>query len=109
METLLTLDYTLTYACSRRGLKAPAYSTLAVQAMARIAATEEAEDIRDGEDIGSSEEQATRNLHPVESVTRCDKRTLNFIICDQLRMRMLTPSWHPALNYRLSGDSLTEP
>lgn len=42
------------YAHSRWGLKAPAYSTLPVQAMARIAATEEAEGIRDEEDVGDA-------------------------------------------------------
>jgi cleavage and polyadenylation specificity factor subunit 2 len=47
------------YAYSRWGLKAPAYSTLPVQAMARIAATEEVDGIRDEEDVGGAEEQAT--------------------------------------------------
>ena len=47
------------YAYSRWGLKAPAYSTLPVQAMARIAATEEVDGIRDEEDVGGPEEQAT--------------------------------------------------
>jgi cleavage and polyadenylation specificity factor subunit 2 len=46
------------YAYSKWGLKAPAYSTLPVQAMARIAATEEVDGIRDEEDVGSSEGQA---------------------------------------------------
>ena len=46
------------YAYSRWSLKAPAYSTLPVQAMARIAATEEADGIRDEEDVGGAEEQA---------------------------------------------------
>lgn len=46
------------YAYSKWGLKAPAYSTLPVQAMARIAATEEADSIRDEEDVGSAEEKA---------------------------------------------------
>jgi Metallo-beta-lactamase superfamily domain len=46
------------YAYSRSGLKTPAYSTLPVQTMARIAATEEADDIRDEEDVSSAEEQA---------------------------------------------------
>jgi cleavage and polyadenylation specificity factor subunit 2 len=46
------------YAYSRWGLKAPAYSTLPVQAMARIAATEETDGIRDEEDVGGAEEQA---------------------------------------------------
>ena len=45
------------YAHSRWGLKAPAYSSLPVQAMARIAATEEAEGIRDEEDVGTVDEQ----------------------------------------------------
>jgi Cft2 family RNA processing exonuclease len=47
------------YAYSRWGLKAPAYSTLPVQAMARIAATEEVDGIRDEEDVGGTDEQAT--------------------------------------------------
>ncbi|KAI0265838.1 beta-lactamase-like protein [Gloeopeniophorella convolvens] len=46
------------YAYSRWGLKAPAYSTLPVQAMARIAATEEVEAIRDEEDVGGPDENA---------------------------------------------------
>ncbi|KAJ3538582.1 hypothetical protein NM688_g6496 [Phlebia brevispora] len=44
------------YAYSRWGLTAPAYTTLPVQAMARIAATEDVEGIRDEEDL--SEESA---------------------------------------------------
>jgi cleavage and polyadenylation specificity factor subunit 2 len=48
------------YAYSRWGLKAPAYSTLPVQAMARIAATEETDGIRDEEDVGSTGEQAAQ-------------------------------------------------
>ena len=40
------------YAYSRWGLKAPAYSTLPVQAMARIAVSEEADSIRDEQDVG---------------------------------------------------------
>ncbi|KAI0048061.1 hypothetical protein FA95DRAFT_1558455 [Auriscalpium vulgare] len=44
------------YASSRWGLKAPAYSTLPVQAMARIAASEESEGIRDEEDVGGPED-----------------------------------------------------
>ncbi|KAI0306845.1 beta-lactamase-like protein [Multifurca ochricompacta] len=47
------------YAYSRWGLKAPAYSTLPVQSMARIAATEEAEGIRDEENVSGTEEQET--------------------------------------------------
>ena len=45
------------YAYSRWGLNAPAYSTLPVQAMARIAATEETDGIRDEEDVGGAGEQ----------------------------------------------------
>jgi cleavage and polyadenylation specificity factor subunit 2 len=56
------------YAYSRWGLKAPTYSTLAVQAMARIAATEEAEGIRDEEHLGNSEEQATPSIRDGESL-----------------------------------------
>ena len=55
------------YAYSRWGLKAPAYSTLPVQAMARIAATEEAEGIRDEEDVGNAEEEATSKTEDGES------------------------------------------
>ena len=40
------------YAYSRWQLKAPAYTTLPVQAMARIAATEDVEGLRDEEEIG---------------------------------------------------------
>lgn len=47
------------YAHSRWGLNAPAYSTLPVQAMARIAATEEVEGIRDEEDVGGTKEQVS--------------------------------------------------
>ncbi|KAN0128544.1 Beta-lactamase-like protein [Lactarius tabidus] len=57
------------YAHSRWGLKAPAYSTLPVQAMARIAATEEAEGIRDEEDVGSADEEnllVSANSEPPE-------------------------------------------
>ncbi len=46
------------YAYSRSGLKTLAYSTLPVQTMARIAATEEADDICAKEDVSSAEEQA---------------------------------------------------
>jgi hypothetical protein len=46
------------YAYSRWGLKAPAYSTLPVHAMTRIAATEEADGICDEADAGGVEEQA---------------------------------------------------
>ncbi len=46
------------YAYSRWGLKTPAYSTLPVQPMARIAAIEEADGTRDEKDVSSAEEQA---------------------------------------------------
>ncbi|TFK43712.1 beta-lactamase-like protein [Crucibulum laeve] len=45
------------YAYSRWGLKAPAYTTLPVQAMGRIAATEDVEGLRDEEDVGDEPEQ----------------------------------------------------
>ncbi|KAG6854893.1 hypothetical protein C0991_012083 [Blastosporella zonata] len=44
------------YAYSRWGLKAPAYTTLPVQAMGRIAVSEDVEGIRDEEDVGGEEE-----------------------------------------------------
>ena len=40
------------YAYSRWNLKAPAYTTLPVQAMGRIAVTEDVEGVRDEEDVG---------------------------------------------------------
>lgn len=45
------------YAYARWGLKAPAYTTLPVQAMGRIAATEDVEGIRDEEEV--EDEQPT--------------------------------------------------
>lgn len=60
------------YAHSRWGLKAPAYSTLPVQAMARIAATEETEGIRDEEDVGSAEEQVTHTPTSGDDVSMQD-------------------------------------
>ncbi|KAF8897717.1 beta-lactamase-like protein [Infundibulicybe gibba] len=44
------------YAYSRWGLKAPAYTTLPVQAMGRIAVKEDVEGIRDEEDVGDSDQ-----------------------------------------------------
>lgn len=44
------------YAYAHWGLTAPAYTTLPVQAMARIAATEDAEGIRDEQDLRSEDE-----------------------------------------------------
>ncbi len=40
------------YAYTHWGLRAPAYTTLPVQAMARIAATEDIEGVREEEDVG---------------------------------------------------------
>lgn len=45
------------YACSRWSLKAPTYSTLPVQAMGRIAVTEDVEAIREEQDIGDEGHQ----------------------------------------------------
>lgn len=45
------------YAYAHWGLTAPAYTTLPVQAMARIAATEDVEGIRDEQEIGNSAEK----------------------------------------------------
>ncbi|KAG5648901.1 hypothetical protein DXG03_000250 [Asterophora parasitica] len=44
------------YAYSRWGMKAPTYTTLPVQAMGRIAVSEDVEGIRDEEDVGDKEE-----------------------------------------------------
>ncbi|KAJ8086856.1 hypothetical protein PM082_005681 [Marasmius tenuissimus] len=49
------------YAYSRWGLKAPAYTTLPVQAMARIASMEEVETIRDEQDVGDEVEKPRAN------------------------------------------------
>ncbi|THH16445.1 hypothetical protein EW146_g4205 [Bondarzewia mesenterica] len=59
------------YAYSRWGLKAPAYSTLPVQAMARIAASEEVDGLRDEQDVGGpvepseEEEESSRETMDV--------------------------------------------
>lgn len=42
------------YAYAHWGLTTPAYTTLPVQAMARIAATEDVEGVRDEEDLGDN-------------------------------------------------------
>ncbi|KZT29349.1 hypothetical protein NEOLEDRAFT_593368 [Neolentinus lepideus HHB14362 ss-1] len=42
------------YAYSRWGLKAPAYTTLPVQAMGRVAAAEDVDGVRDEEDVGDN-------------------------------------------------------
>jgi cleavage and polyadenylation specificity factor subunit 2 len=44
------------YAYSRWNLKSPAYTTLPVQAMGRIAVTEDVEGIREAEDVGDEKE-----------------------------------------------------
>ena len=49
------------YAHARWGLKAPTYTTLPVQAMGRIATTEDVEGIRDEEDVGDEAEK-TRDV-----------------------------------------------
>ncbi|GLB33982.1 putative cleavage and polyadenylation factor 2 C-terminal [Lyophyllum shimeji] len=54
------------YAYSRWGLKAPAYTTLPVQAMGRIAVSEDVEGIREEEDVG--DELETKLQQPSESM-----------------------------------------
>lgn len=49
------------YAHMHWGLTAPAYTTLPVQAMARIAATEDVEGIRDEEDVGDDQSAAVQD------------------------------------------------
>ncbi|KAG6821557.1 hypothetical protein H0H93_000066 [Arthromyces matolae] len=49
------------YAYSRWGLKAPAYTTLPVQAMGRIAVSEDVEGIRDEEDVRVEEEDESKH------------------------------------------------
>ncbi|KAI0315379.1 beta-lactamase-like protein [Amylostereum chailletii] len=53
------------FAYSRWGLKAPAYSTLPVQAMARIAVSEEVDAIRDEQDVGP-DPQIDKALEPTD-------------------------------------------
>lgn len=45
------------YAHARWGLKAPTYTTLPVQAMGRLATTEDVEGLRDQEDVGDATEK----------------------------------------------------
>ncbi|OCH92182.1 hypothetical protein OBBRIDRAFT_773886 [Obba rivulosa] len=53
------------YAYTRWGLKAPAYTTLPVQAMGRIAATEDVEGLRDEMDVDDGEQdQISRTASP---------------------------------------------
>jgi hypothetical protein len=57
------------YAYSRWNLKAPTYTTLPVQAMARIAITEDVEGIRDEEDIGDKKD-SSENVDSLMEVDR---------------------------------------
>ncbi|KAJ7490395.1 beta-lactamase-like protein [Mycena galericulata] len=50
------------YAYSRWNLKAPTYTSLPVQAMGRIATTEDIEGIRDEEDVGDGDENPTQDV-----------------------------------------------
>ncbi|KAH9938343.1 cleavage and polyadenylation specificity factor subunit [Fomitopsis serialis] len=65
------------YAFAQWGLTAPAYTTLPVQAMARIAATEDVEGIRDEQQIGDSDErqkssspEAGGSAHPEDNAEK---------------------------------------
>ncbi|KAG7096747.1 hypothetical protein E1B28_004159 [Marasmius oreades] len=71
------------YSYARWGLKAPAYTTLPVQAMARIAAMEEAETIRDEQDVGDEGEKP--NVDEIEGVTPVEE-TLGDSAVAQLRV-----------------------
>jgi cleavage and polyadenylation specificity factor subunit 2 len=61
------------YAYSRWNLKAPTYTSLPVQAMGRIATTEDIEGIRDEEDIGDGDEPQVQDgdivMEPEEGFT----------------------------------------
>ncbi|KAE9410142.1 cleavage and polyadenylation specificity factor subunit [Gymnopus androsaceus JB14] len=64
------------YAHSRWGLKAPAYTTLPVQAMARIASVEEVEALRDEQDIGDQfEEGDDASVHSETEEEKAPKPT----------------------------------
>jgi cleavage and polyadenylation specificity factor subunit 2 len=68
------------YAFSRWNLKAPTYTTLPVQAMARIAATEDVEGIRDEEDVQDDEEkheEVVPSEEAEEAETAADKAMSN--------------------------------
>jgi hypothetical protein len=56
MVTFHTSNYTLTRT-PRWGLKALTFSALPVQAMARVAGTEDVDGIRNEEDVGGPEDQ----------------------------------------------------
>lgn len=62
------------YAYSRWGLKAPAYSTLPVQAMARIAASEEVDGLRDEQDVDGSAEAKMRDEEDKDAQEAMDVR-----------------------------------
>ncbi|KAJ7904700.1 beta-lactamase-like protein [Mycena olivaceomarginata] len=57
------------YAYSRWNLKAPTYTSLPVQAMGRIATTEDIEGIRDEEDVGDEDESLVQESDVVEDGT----------------------------------------
>ncbi|KAJ7368490.1 beta-lactamase-like protein [Mycena albidolilacea] len=57
------------YAYSRWNLKAPTYTSLPVQAMGRIATTEDIEGIRDEEDVGDEDESLLQESDVVEDGT----------------------------------------
>ncbi|KAF9076851.1 beta-lactamase-like protein [Rhodocollybia butyracea] len=61
------------YAHSRWGLKAPTYTTLPVQAMARIASVEEVEGLRDEQDIGDQFEVTEGEENAVSAEGEEDK------------------------------------
>lgn len=56
------------WAYSRWGLRAPAYTTLPVQAMGRIAVTEDVEGLRDEQDFGDEEEESLEPENPEEPI-----------------------------------------
>ncbi|KAG7449018.1 uncharacterized protein BT62DRAFT_963819 [Guyanagaster necrorhizus] len=56
------------YAYSRWGLKAPAYTTLPVQAMGRIAVTEDVDGLRDEQDIGDEGLSVSNDSDDVNAV-----------------------------------------
>ncbi|KAI6135015.1 beta-lactamase-like protein [Pisolithus croceorrhizus] len=64
------------YAYARWGLKAPAYSTIPVQAMARIATLEDVEGLRDEQDIDDSDQhhaEPSKHLNLAETQSALDK------------------------------------
>ncbi|KAI6130362.1 beta-lactamase-like protein [Pisolithus croceorrhizus] len=64
------------YAYARWGLKAPAYSTIPVQAMARIATLEDVEGLRDEQDIDDSDQhhaEPSEHLNLAETQSALDK------------------------------------